>query len=257
MTSTSLSFPQILEEIHSQIKETPPELLEELMLDSLELNEISKDLSIFLEKCVNLLSLSLNECSLTSLVNLPILPNLVRLELCDNKLPPSSLSLLSQLKNLQALSLGGNYIKSLEDLSPLKAIDSLNDLDLLGCEINMMEDYRDKVFEILPQLQILDNYDREGNDLDEDDIYKEEELQKGRELITKEVIIVDSSDEEPIEVKAPKNAEEYFRKEVFKEKVKGKYETFQLENKKKSRFEEETLFEDKALNSKLKKKIKL
>lgn len=222
----SLPLSSILLEISSQIKGVPPEDLEELSLDTLELCTLTPELQQELEKFPNLLSLTLNECSLASLSHFPSLQNLTRLELCDNKLTSSCLPQLCALKSLQSLSLGGNEFKEIHELEPLKALENLTDLDLLGCELCLQEDYRAKLFELLPSVLIIDNFDRDGNDLDPSFEEKDEKLAKI--LITKEVIIVSSDEESEKEQKKPLAAEDYFRKVVFHEKFKEKCETFAI-----------------------------
>ena len=233
----SVPLESILKEIQSQTKDTPASAVEELNLDTLDILKITPELQNELEKFTNLMALTMNECSLNSLENFPNFQNLARLELCDNKLEAACLEEIKKLKSLQSLALGGNEIKGVEDLTPLQDLENLTDLDLLGCDVNILERYREKVFEKLPHLLILDNCDKDGNDLDinndEDDVSNDK---ASKTLITKEVIVVDSSDDDmPVEIKEPKNAEEYFRKQVFKEKLNEKYETFEVAGKKKPR----------------------
>ncbi len=250
-------FSSILQEINSQTTSQSPDLIEELSLDTLNIFEITPELQLNLEQFPNLIALTLNECSLISLTNFPKLPYLSRLELCDNKLTGSALQNLIPIKTLQSLALGGNLITKIADLSPLKSLENLTDLDLLGCDINEIDNYREKVFEFLPNIMILDNCDREGEDLDIEEDSNNEGPLIGKEPLTKEVIIVDSSDEdsEKNSNKKVKNAEEYFRKEVFKEKVPCKYENLEIFGKKKLRNEgkdEENNDKEQSL-----KKIKL
>lgn len=42
---------------------------------------------------------------------------------------------------------------------------NLNSLDLYSCEVSTLEDYRDSVFELLPQLTYLDGFDQEDNEV--------------------------------------------------------------------------------------------
>ena len=246
----------ILNEINSQTKGQPPDSIEELNLDTLDLFEITPELQLKLEEYTNLMALTLNECSLNTLENFPKLPNLARLELCDNKLKGSALKKLEILKSLQSLALGGNELKNIDDLIPLKQLENLTDLDLLGCEMNFIENYREVVFAKLPHVLILDNCDREGNDLDVNNDEEETNERLAKEMITKEVIIVDSSDEDLQEIKKPKKAEEYFRKEVFKEKVQSKFETFEILGKKKPRSDSKEKEDENGNNLPL-KKVKL
>ena len=41
---------------------------------------------------------------------------------------------------------------------------SLQSLDLFNCEITSLEDYRESVFELLPQVTYLDGFDQEDNE---------------------------------------------------------------------------------------------
>ena len=82
--------------------------MEELQLDQLDLQgALDEKSQKLLEKYKNLYFLTLNDCGLSSLLNFPDLPNLVRLELIDNKLPAAELSHLSNLSNLHLLFIGG------------------------------------------------------------------------------------------------------------------------------------------------------
>lgn len=51
-------------------------------------------------------------------------------------------------------------------MEPLKELKHLERLDLEDTPLSELEDYREKVFTILPQLNIVDGYDKEGNELD-------------------------------------------------------------------------------------------
>lgn len=42
---------------------------------------------------------------------------------------------------------------------------NLKSLDLYSCEITALDDYRDGVFELLPQLTYLDGFDQEDNEV--------------------------------------------------------------------------------------------
>lgn len=41
---------------------------------------------------------------------------------------------------------------------------NLQSLDLFNCEITSLEDYRESVFELLPQITYLDGFDQEDNE---------------------------------------------------------------------------------------------
>jgi len=114
--------------------------------------------------------LSLIRIGLTSLKGFPKLPNLTKLELADNRIS-NGLVVLKDCPKLSHLNLSDNKIKDLEALEPLKSFDSLTHLDLFNNDICNAEDYRSKVFKMLPNLKYLDDVDANGveNSEDEDD----------------------------------------------------------------------------------------
>lgn len=120
-------------------------------------------------KCLELLSLI--NVGLTTLRGFPKLVNLKRLELSDNKLT-GSLEYLLACPMLTHLNLSGNKIKELVELEPLAKLTSLKNLDLFNCDITHIEEYRTKVFAMLPTLKFLDGIDASGENeedlLDED-----------------------------------------------------------------------------------------
>lgn len=108
-------------------------------------------------------SLSLINVGLTTLKGFPKLPNLKKLELSDNRIP-NGLNYLHTSPKLQYLNLSGNKIKDLEALKPLQEFKNLAVLDLFNNEATQIENYRDKIFEMLPSLKFLDGFD--CNDLE-------------------------------------------------------------------------------------------
>ena len=141
--------------------------LKELNLDScrdMQIESLSDEY-----KCLELLSLI--NVGLTTLRGFPKLVNLKRLELSDNKLT-GSLEYLLACPMLTHLNLSGNKIKELVELEPLAKLTSLKNLDLFNCDITHIEEYRTKVFAMLPTLKFLDGIDASGENeedlLDED-----------------------------------------------------------------------------------------
>ena len=45
----------------------------------------------------------------------------------------------------------------------------MQNLDLFNCEVTNLENYREKVFELLTSLQYLDGYDRNNMEADDED----------------------------------------------------------------------------------------
>jgi hypothetical protein len=121
-------------------------------------------------KCLELLSLI--NVGLATLRGMPKLTALKRLELSDNKLVGSLDYLVASCPSLTHLNLSGNKIKELNELEPLAKLAQLTNLDLFNCDVTHIEDYRTKVFALLPTLKFLDGVDASGENeedlLDED-----------------------------------------------------------------------------------------
>jgi len=144
---------------------------------------------------VNLEFLSLINVGLITASNLPKLGKLRKLELSDNRISGGLDVLAEKLPNLTHLNLSGNKLKDISTLEPLKKLDNLKSLDLFNCEVTNLNDYRESVFKLLPQLTYLDGYDIEdreasdsdgevdgdGVDDDEDEEGEEEEDEDGEE----------------------------------------------------------------------------
>ena len=114
--------------------------------------------------------LSLCHVGLTSLAGFPPLPNLSRLILADNRIADGLQHLVdADLQGLRVLSLAHNRISDIRELEPLKEL-SLTHLDLCECPVAQnTENYRNRVLEMFPALEVLDNLDREGIELMDDD----------------------------------------------------------------------------------------
>uniref|UniRef100_W5LMQ6 Acidic leucine-rich nuclear phosphoprotein 32 family member n=1 Tax=Astyanax mexicanus TaxID=7994 RepID=W5LMQ6_ASTMX len=108
--------------------------------------------------------LSMVNVGLTSLAMLPSLPKLRKLELSDNNISGSLETLSEKCPNLTYLNLSGNKIKELSTVEALQNLKNLKSLDLFNCEITTLEEYRESIFELLPQITYLDGFDAEDNE---------------------------------------------------------------------------------------------
>ena len=164
--------------IQSQVKETAASEVYELILDKWRASSFSESDKVLLETYSNLETLSFVGCGLKSLANFPVLPNLLKLELSDNKIR-GSLCALTSLTSLTMLSLAGNQINSVEQLQEIAGLGNLASLDLFGCPITDMENYPGKVFEMFTHLQVLDGMDINGDEVsvasEEDEEEEDEE----------------------------------------------------------------------------------
>ncbi|KAG0717099.1 Acidic leucine-rich nuclear phosphoprotein 32 family member A [Chionoecetes opilio] len=145
-------------------------LITELNLDNCK----STSILGLTEEFGNLEVLSLINVGLTTLKGFPALPKLRKLELSDNRIS-GGLGALTCLPKLSDLNLSGNRIKDLETLEPLRDLKSLFNLDLFNCEVLQTENYREKMFALVPSLVYLDGFDKEDNSEGEEDGEEEED----------------------------------------------------------------------------------
>lgn len=145
---------------------------------------------------MSLTKLSLCNVGLSTLTGFPHLANLTKLILADNRIPDGLEHLTEAgLTNLKVLSLAHNRISDISQLEPLKQLE-LTSLDLGECPlVQTTPNYRETVLEMLPSLRILDNIDREGIELlDEDD---EEEDSEDEDLSSEDSSDGESSEGQP------------------------------------------------------------
>ncbi|XP_058120414.1 acidic leucine-rich nuclear phosphoprotein 32 family member A isoform X1 [Anopheles coustani] len=113
-------------------------------------------------------TLSLINVGLVSLKNFPKLSNLRKLELSDNRIS-NGLTNLTGSPKLTHLNLSGNRIKDFDELQPLKHLQNLEVLDLFNNQVTLIENYRDKIFQLIPSLAYLDGFDKDFAEAPSDD----------------------------------------------------------------------------------------
>ncbi|XP_055606653.1 acidic leucine-rich nuclear phosphoprotein 32 family member A isoform X1 [Uranotaenia lowii] len=127
--------------------------------------------------------LSLINVGLVSLKSFPKLPALRKLELSDNRIL-NGLNHLVDSPQLTHLNLSGNRIKDFEELTPLKELKNLEVLDLFNNEVTSTDNYRDKIFALIPSLKYLDGFDKDDteapSDEDEDANGYDDDEENGR-----------------------------------------------------------------------------
>ena len=84
------------------------------------------------------------------------------MELSDNNFDGNELKNLPNYENLSQIKLANTKIKSFEDIHHLKKFKNLIFLELEESPICKLENYRTKIFEILPELAYLDNITIDG-----------------------------------------------------------------------------------------------
>ncbi|XP_029466787.1 acidic leucine-rich nuclear phosphoprotein 32 family member B-like isoform X2 [Rhinatrema bivittatum] len=107
--------------------------------------------------------------NLVSVSNLPKLGKLRKLELSDNRISGGLEVLAERTPSLTHLNLSGNKIKDINTLEPLKKLPNLRSLDLFNCEVTMLNNYRESMFELLPQLTYLDGFDADDQEAPDSD----------------------------------------------------------------------------------------
>ncbi|XP_018608035.1 acidic leucine-rich nuclear phosphoprotein 32 family member A isoform X1 [Scleropages formosus] len=141
--------------------------VKELVLDNCRSNE--GKIEGLTDEFEELEFLSTINVGLTSVANLPRLNKLKKLELSDNRISGGLEVLAEKCPNLTHLNLSGNKIKDLSTIEPLKKLEGLKSLDLFNCEVTNLNDYRENVFKLLPQLTYLDGYDKEDKEAPDSD----------------------------------------------------------------------------------------
>ncbi|XP_030614321.1 acidic leucine-rich nuclear phosphoprotein 32 family member B isoform X3 [Archocentrus centrarchus] len=153
--------------IHLELRNRTPSDVRELVLDNCR--SVEGKIEGLTAEFVNLEFLSLINVGLISVSNLPKLGKLKKLELSDNRISGGLDVLAEKLPNLTHLNLSGNKLKDISTLEPLKKLDNLKSLDLFNCEVTNLNDYRESVFKLLPQLTYLDGYDMEDREASDSD----------------------------------------------------------------------------------------
>ncbi|GAB68434.1 hypothetical protein PCYB_133080 [Plasmodium cynomolgi strain B] len=161
------------------------ENLTELILDGKKFSAIKSEDVELLNKFTHLERLSLNQTGIQTLENLPKMDTLNVLELTDNHL--STVDVLKYIvetfPNIKTLEIGGNHFKNIKDFEVLK---DLKNLSRLGVQFNPFADdpnYRKELFTFLPDIKIIDCYNKEGvevlsSDEEEDEEYEEDNTLK-------------------------------------------------------------------------------
>ncbi|KAM6979540.1 acidic leucine-rich nuclear phosphoprotein 32 family member A [Aplochiton taeniatus] len=153
--------------IHLELRNRTPSDVKELVLDNCRSNE--GKIEGLTDEFEELVFLSTINVGLTSVANLPKLKKLKKLELSDNRISGGLEVLGEKCPSLTHLNLSGNKIKDLSTIEPLKKLETLKSLDLFNCEVTNLNEYRDNVFKLLPQLTYLDGYDKSDKEAPDSD----------------------------------------------------------------------------------------
>jgi len=107
----------------------------------------------------NLEILWISKCGMKDLAGLSSFPKLKELYAPYNSIKDLSNIILHD--NLQVLDLEGNELENLDTLENLLSVDNLNNLNLSSNPLCKIENYENRVFEMLPQLEYLNDQTKE------------------------------------------------------------------------------------------------
>jgi len=158
----------MLKRIELESRGKKPEQVIDLNLDNCRSSGEPEGLS---SEYTALEKLSMINVGFTSLKGFPTLPNILKLELSDNRIS-GTLGCLKGCTTLTHLNLSGNKIKTFDALQPLGVLTKLRSLDLFNNDVTKEDSYREKVFKLLPSLLYLDGFD--SNDVEAVDSEDEE-----------------------------------------------------------------------------------
>lgn len=168
-----LQFEQLLPE---KLGEHNPEEVEELIIDGLlKVPVFTEEHKKVLEHYNNLVHLSMNDLGLEQFDNFPKLPLLETLELSNNKLKCEDLNLIVSLyPKLYKIKLSHNKIEKKELLTPLNST-TVEKIEIKDNPFVKGENYREEIFDILPNIVIVDDQTKSGQEVDTTHYDEEEE----------------------------------------------------------------------------------
>ena len=152
-----------------------------LQLDGVPFKAFTPKIRERIEKLGSIESMTLNNCKLNSLDNLPKIESLTKLDLSDNKINGKDLEKLCIYPKLESLMCAGSNVKTQDELRLLKPLTKLVQQDLFNSPVTNVENYREEVFKIFPELLILDFKNKDGEEVNESDDEDDEDDEEDEE----------------------------------------------------------------------------
>ena len=157
---------------------------EELNLDEFWKNKdyMTKEEKTCIEEYKNLIHLSLNNIGFKSLENFPAIKDLYYLSIKNNELNGDDFDMIPKLyPNLKKLKISGNNIEKINNLNKLRTL-KLRKIEVKENPFSIgNKTYKSKLFQMLPSLEIIDQEDIDGEEIETTDYHKEEEGSEGDE----------------------------------------------------------------------------
>lgn len=205
---------QLIRHLNKTYGNKEQDSVHEIICDTVVTKELNQEAKDLLEKYQNAKSISFISCQLKSLKNLPNIPSIEEVQFSDNHITGNELSNLLIYPKLTKINLCNNLIKEIKDLQCLQQLKELTNLDLSECPVTLLPQYREKMFEMLPQLKYLDLVSKTGENCSElDDQEDEEEEEEENEKDNDSFVVEDEEEEgedEEEEEEAPEKKEDEY-----------------------------------------------
>jgi len=151
-----------------------PDDLEELDLSNIgHINSLRRCDKEFIEKFEGISSLCMIQVNLKSLKNWPKLNSVYLLNLNGNKLKTGLKEVVDNMPHISELELEYNRFEDINEFHVLKGLTNLVSITLQGNPITKLPSYRQELFNLLPHVKMIDNYDSNEHDYMQDLIDRE------------------------------------------------------------------------------------
>ena len=158
--------------------------VDELVLDNFWNNKESLTIEekAGLEQYINLVHLSLNNLGLKSLKNFPAIKSLYYLSIKNNELNGDDFDLIPKLfPGLKKLKISGNVIEKVNNLGKLSQL-KLRKIEVKENPFSVgNKTYKNKVFQLIPSLEIVDQETEGGEEVETTDYHNEQDEQQDDE----------------------------------------------------------------------------
>ena len=158
--------------------------VDELVLDNFWNNKeyLTIEEKAGLEQYINLVHLSLNNLGLKSLKNFPAIKSLYYLSIKNNELNGDDFDLIPKLfPGLKKLKISGNVIEKVNNLGKLSQL-KLRKIEVKENPFSVgNKTYKNKVFQLIPSLEIVDQETEGGEEVETTDYHNEQDEQEDDE----------------------------------------------------------------------------
>ena len=189
-----------LKKLQNSFGKHSPKEIDELVLDYFWTNKksLTKDEKSGLEQYKNLVHLSLSNIGLKSLENFPCIKDLYYLSIKNNELNGNDFDLIPKLfPGLKKLKISGNKIEKINNLDKLRNL-KLRKIEVKDNPFSIGDKaYKKKIFNLIPSLEIVDQEDERGEEIETTDYHNEQaELEDDDDYIEEDEEYDEEEDED-------------------------------------------------------------